>query len=217
MSARSFPPVDLPVFIPSWEIECCAPPPVVGESTRWSLIFETVATPDRQSLDRVPGSVTELQWQVESWSPDDDIRALYRNGFAAYYRPTDDVSVDPLTALPLGRHLVRGTVSGTKHGGFVNDSFPTVSATVNRIQVVSGEFRLHDREATPISGSTGLKDVQQSPKWFTHHPPRLVADSAAASTGRRAGRPLRKQTPTVQVYRAETGVLLQLHDVKTYT
>lgn len=211
MSARTFPPADLPVFISSWEIECCAPPPIVGESTLWSLIFEPVATPDPQSLARVPGSVTELQWQVEPWSTDDDIRALYRNGVAAYYRPIGNI--DPITTPPLGRHLVRGTVSGTKHGGFVDDSFPTVSATVSRIQVVSCEFRLHNQEATPIPGSTRLKDVQQSPKWFTHHPPRLVADSTA-STGRRADRSRRKETPTVQVYRAETGVLLQLHDDK---
>jgi hypothetical protein len=27
------------VFVADWEVECCAPPPVVGESTTWTLGF----------------------------------------------------------------------------------------------------------------------------------------------------------------------------------
>ena len=213
MSARTFPPVGLSVVIPSWEIECCAPPPVVGRTSSWTLIFEPVATPDRQSLERTPGSVTELQWQVEPWADDATTRALYRNGFAAFYRPFHN-TVDASTAPPLGRRVVRGVVFGTKHGGFVDDGFPNVSAPVGRIQVVSTEFRLQNRELVPVAGSTRLREVEQSPRWFASHPPRLVAVDPGPN-GRRTSRSRRGKSPTVEVQRAETGVLLQLLDTGT--
>lgn len=220
MSARTFPPADLPVVISSWEIECCAPPPVVGEFTTWRLIFEPVATPDPRSWDRVPGSVSALQWQVEPWSTDGestdgDRRALYRNGVAAFYRPLD--STADLTNAPLlGRHLLRGEVSGTKHGGFVDDGFPTVTARVSRIQVISVEFRVHGQNLTQAPGSTRLTEVQQSPKWFTHRPSRLAIDDAS-KPGRHARGRRRRDTRSVQVYRAESGVLLTLQDADAST
>jgi len=151
MSVRTFPPADLPVVVSAWEIECCAPPPVVGERTSWRLALEPVAKPDLESLDRVPGPVTRLLWQVAPWPVGGDGRALYRNGAAAYwYEPNDPKAGQ----LPLGRQMVRGVLFGTRHSGFVHDLFPTVSATVSRIQVISCEFRQQERAATPIPGST---------------------------------------------------------------
>lgn len=153
MSVWKFPPADLAVVVSAWEIECCAPPPVVGERTSWRLALEPVATVDLESADRIPGSVTRLLWQAEPWPVGGDGRALYRNGVAAYfYEPTDPKAVQ----LPLGRHMVRAVLFGTRHGASVHDLFPTVSATVSRIQVISCEFRQLDQAATPIPGSSRL-------------------------------------------------------------
>lgn len=207
MSARTFPPADLPFLISSWEIECCAPPPVVGEPTTWRLALESVATPDPESVDRAPGSVTELPWQVEPWPPGDVRRALYRNGFAAYYHQPSAPEVAQLP--PLGRRVVRGVLFGTRHGGSDFDLFPTVSATVSRIQVVSWQVREQEQESTPVPGSTRLVDVQQSPKWFTRHPPGPTISVAVDSSGRWR----RRATPIGLVYRAETGILLTIRDI----
>jgi len=93
------------------------------------MVFEAVATPDLNSLHRVPGSVTELPWQIEPW-----LAGSAAPHVAAYYQPIDSPA-DPMTAPPLGRQLLRGAVFGTKHAQSVDDLFPTVSATVSRIQV----------------------------------------------------------------------------------
>jgi hypothetical protein len=210
MNVRKFPPADLPVVVSAWEIECCAPPPVVGERTSWRLALEPVATPDPQSSDRVPGSVTRLLWQVELWPVAGEGRALYRNGVAAYYyKPNDPKAAQ----LPLGRHMVQGVLLGTRHGGTIHDLFPTVSAAVRRIQVISCEFRQQERTATPIAGSTRLVDVQQSPKWFTRRPPGPTISVPVDSSGRWR----RRVTPIGLVYRAETGILLTIGDIDADT
>ena len=208
MSARTFAPADLPVSVSSWEIECCGPLPTVGGPASWRLIFSPVATPDLESLDRVPGSVSELEWLVEPW-PDggDDARALYRNGFAAYfYRPMDSSPGQRAHLPPPGRQMLRGVVFGTRHGGSDYDLFPTVAATVHRIQVVSCEYRLQDdRTLVPVVGTTALREVQQSPKWFHSHHPRQLGRG-----DRRTGQ--RRRRESAEQYRNETGVLLTLRD-----
>ena len=210
MSIRTFPPTDLPVVVSAWEIECCAPPAVVGERTSWRLALEPVATPDLTSLDRVPGSVTRLLWQVAPWPAAGDGRALYRHGVATYcYEPNDPKAAQ----LPPGRQMVRGVLFGTRHGGSVHDLFPTVSAIVSRIQVISCEFRQQERAATPIPGSTKLVDVQQSPKWFTRRPPGPTISVPIDSSGQWR----RRVTPSGSEYRAETGILLTIRDIHADT
>lgn len=214
MSARDFPPADLRVIITAWEIECCAPPPVVGELTSWRLIFQPVALPDPQSLDRVPGAVSTLQWLVEPWSVDGDRRALYRNGAAAYYhQSTAAGAADAMTAPPPGRHRLRGELFGSRHGGGDDDLFPVVSARVSRIQLISCELRQQGRSATPVPGSTTLTDVRQSPKWFTRHPPGPVVSVPLDSGGQWR----RRVVPDGLLYPSETGILLTLRDVGAST
>ena len=206
------------MLIPSWEIECCAPPTTVGESTSWRLAFEPVSAADPESVGRVPGSVTGQLWQVEPWrpaatgspsSPATPACALYRNSLAAYfYQSTLAASPAPMGAPPLGRHLLHGMLFGTRHGGSEYDLFPMVSATVTRIQVISWELRQDDQVATPIPGSTRLVDVRQSPKWFTRYAPGPVT-SVPVDAG---GRWRRRVVPPGLVFRAETGILLTIAD-----
>ena len=208
MSARTFPPADLPVVIPGWEIECCAPPSVVGDTSSWRLAFEPLVRSNQEDSALVPGSVSRELWQVEAWPGGGDKRALHRNGVTAYYRPADKGSSQPILAPPLGRHLLRGVLYGTRHGGSDYDLLPTVSATVTRTQIISCQMRQQHQAATPISGTTRLVDVDRSPKWFTRHPPGPVISvpTGAGSHWRR------RVVEEGLVYRAETGVLLTIAD-----
>lgn len=210
MSARTFPPADLPVVIPAWEIECCAPLPVVGETASWRLAFESVATTDGEPADRVPGSIRRQMWQVEAWpAGDGDRRALYRNGVAAYfYPPPSPGSAQAMTAPPLGRQLLRGVLFGTRHGGSDYDLLPMVSAMVTRVQVISCEMLQQDGVAAPVPGSNRLVDVRQSPKWFSRHPPGPVTSVPTGAGGQFRRRVVQEGL----VYRAETGVLLTIAD-----
>ena len=210
MSARTFPPVDLLVVIPAWEIECCAPLPVVGETASWCLAFEPVVTTDAEPADRVPGSVSRQMWHVEAWpAGDGDRRALYRNGVGAYYYPPQSPSsAQAMTAPPLGRHLLRGVLFGTRHGGSDYDLLPMVSAMVTRVQVISCDMLQQDRVAAPVPGSTRLVDVRQSPKWFSRHPPGPVTSVLTGAGGQFRRRVVQEGL----VYRAETGVLLTIAD-----
>lgn len=210
MSARTLPPADLPVIIPAMEIECCSPPPTVGETTTWRLSFDPVAMPDPEAADRVPGSVCEQLWQIGAWPADDDRRALFRNGVTAYDQTADSGRAQP-TATPLpGQHLLRGVLFGTRHGGSDYDLLPTVSATVTRIQVISWEMRQQERVAAPVPGTTRLVDVQRSPKWFSRHPPGPVTSVPTAAGGQWR----RRVVQVGLVYRAETGVLLTIADTR---
>lgn len=169
-----------------------------------------MATPDPNSSNQVPGSVTSLLWQVKPWPIGGEGRALYRNGVAAYYYQPNDPKA---AQLPLGRHMMHGVLLGTRRGGSIHDLFPTVSATVARIQVISSEFRQQERSATPIPASTRVADVQQSPKWFTRCPLGPTVSVPVDSSGQWQ----RRATPTGLVYRAETGILLTIRDIDADT
>ena len=207
MSRRRFPAAELSVFIDSWEIECCAPPPVVGGTTAWRLNFQQVASPDPESDQRIPGWVTDKLWQVETWPANTPPHAVYRNGVAAYCYELDGPDV---AALPLGRHVLRGALFGTRHPGTDYDVFPTVSATVARIQVVSREVRYQDQRATAVPDSTRLVDVRQSPKWFARRAPGpVITVPTDASGGFR-----RRIHPDGLVHRADIGILLTIRDTE---
>jgi hypothetical protein len=171
MSARDFPRADLPIVVSSWEIECHGPLPTVGEPTTWRLAFIPVDQPDPLAAERTVGSVTELQWQVEPLADGSDGRALYRNGFAAYYRCLDRGPGGRARPLPpLGQQLLRGVIYGTRHGGAEHDTFPTTTATADRIQVISWQYRQLDRRLIKVPGSVVQRNVQQSPRRFTMTP-----------------------------------------------
>lgn len=50
--------VDL--VISSWEIECCAPPPVVGQDTTWALQFASASA----NNSGLPAWVPEREWEI---------------------------------------------------------------------------------------------------------------------------------------------------------
>lgn len=137
-------------FVASWEIECCAPPPVVGEPMTWRLGFATEdgdATPTHERI-----------WSVarhETWT------ALSDGPIVACWIGTDG------SPPPAGIHRLRGALFGTRHGGSCPDDVPETTGTVQRVRLASEVFRLDaGRTLRPIPGTLELADCRSSPRWF---------------------------------------------------
>lgn len=142
---------DIQIVIDDWEIECCAPPPVVGQPTRWRLGFVTSE-----------GTPSELR-QHGRWTArraDDGTTRLTRDGIEAFW-------VGPGEPPPPGEHDLRGHLSGTAHGGLMPEDVPVITGTVERVQVLSWEHWLDDRTVHRIPGTLRMREVRESPKWFT--------------------------------------------------
>lgn len=143
------------VFVSGWEIECCAPPPVVGECTTWRLGF-VPAGGDYPSaeLDR------DRSWQVSRRA--DGATVLVDGPVAAHW--SDHAGPPPGP----GRATLRGYLYGNAHGPAPDDPLRT-SGRVRRVRVVSQLFTLETgRTLVAVPGTVQLSDVQRSPRRFTH-------------------------------------------------
>jgi hypothetical protein len=136
------------ITVADWEIECCAPPPVVGGTTSWCLGFR----PD----DLAPEDV----WTVTHV---DRAVLLERDGIVAAWAVAD------ATPPPPGIHRLRGRLTGTRHGGLLPEDLPEVTGRVERIRLVSYEYvadPAEPRALTYVAESRALRDVRESPRWF---------------------------------------------------
>ena len=151
---RALPDQVVEILIADWEIECCAPPPVVGAVATWSLEF--VNASDELAHEAV--------WTVTR-RPDGAV-LLDRGGIHAAW----NTSVAPPPRA--GIHTLRGRLHGTVHGSVrstIPDSLPPVSGRVQRIRIVSHEL-VGDHTGQPSPRHTGvtrtLREVHESPRWF---------------------------------------------------
>jgi hypothetical protein len=133
------------VFVASWEIECCAPAPVVGEPTSWVLTF--LGPSDiRPELDR------DRAWRVErrdgsTWLIDGQVSARW----STHNGPP-----------PEPGHAV--VMRGRLHGG-VHDEGPRTTGTVQRIRFATSHHRLVEpRTLEPVPGTLSLTDVSEAPR-----------------------------------------------------
>ncbi len=66
------------------------------------------------------------------------------------------------------RIRLRGHIFGTRHGGTGWDDFPSTTALVTRVRLVTSDFARNDQ--TPyysvVPATTTFTDVDRSPKWF---------------------------------------------------
>ncbi|OLT15823.1 hypothetical protein BJF78_15715 [Pseudonocardia sp. CNS-139] len=152
MSLRFTEPTVVEVFVASWEIECCAPPPAVGEPTTWTLGFQPghgeYADPD---LDR------ERDWLVE---PRDGWTAVTDGPLVAWWND----HAGPVPAP--GRHRLRGLLVGSAHGLGPQD-VPATTGTVRRVRLVSQVYRPgRDGTLLPVRGTVSMADRERSPRWF---------------------------------------------------
>ena len=141
------------VQIDAWEIECCAPPPAVGELTEWRLYF-MAAGPD-------PALNFTADWTASPWPPDapDQLGIVLRCGQLTVLWADPP---EPITGL----QRLTGQVYGTRHGGTDTDLFPMTAAVVRRVRVVRHMVQDVDRVISPVPGSLTLADVPVSPRWF---------------------------------------------------
>lgn len=151
-------------FVADWEIECCAPPPAVGEPTTWRLVL----VPAAGLADDVPAR--RGTWLVE---PRGTWTALTDGPVVACWPPSAEAPPPP------GRHPLRGLLVGTRHGGTVPDDLPKTTGRVDRVRLASQLFRLDgERTLHPVAGTLELVDVPRSPRRFRNDPlPRPGAQS----------------------------------------
>lgn len=143
------------VLVSDWEIECCAPPPVVGETTSWMLQYVACRGAVDPLLDH------ELTWSVSRWAGAPAVTRLDRGAVTAYW--SDDEHRPPP-----GEVLLRGRTYGTVHGGISPDGFPQLEGRVERVRVLSQEYReVAERRWEGVPGSVTAVDVRESPRWFT--------------------------------------------------
>lgn len=143
------------IMIDDWEIECCAPPPEVGAEASWTLGF--LAGPDELAH--------EATWTVRR----------HEDGTVTVERGTVRAAWSAeATPPPPGEHPLLGHLSGTVHGGgFVPETLAPVAGRVRRVRVVSREVAWdpdEERMLRDVPGTTVLRDVRQSPRWFRAGP-----------------------------------------------
>jgi hypothetical protein len=142
------------IMISDWEIECCAPPPVLGAESTWRLEF--VAADDELAHDDI-WTVTHVNGTA----------FLERNGIHAVWN--DYTAPTP----PPGIRTLRGLLHGTVHGGIVPASLTPVIGRVQRVRLVSHELGWdpdEQRTLRYVPETRILHDVRESPRWFHEGP-----------------------------------------------
>ena len=126
------------VVLAGWEVECCVPPPGVGDEVVWPLRWYAGAD--------LPGSCS-LLWQVDDTEP-----CVLRVG--------------PLTAWCPTLEPGAGRLSAELHGQ-VPEQVPPVRGTVRRVRVVRQTYReVRPASWEAVPGRSALRDVRRSPRWF---------------------------------------------------
>ena len=140
------------VFVDSWEIECCAPPPVVGERSSWSLEYV------RSGLGYSVDADEERDWELVDRGRSGF--ALTRGGVVARWSTANGPAPAP------GPVRLFGRLAGTVHA----PPDHLVSGVVQRVWVVSQDEELRDvgRETwiVTVPGTTVLTEVSASPRHF---------------------------------------------------
>ena len=164
--------MDLAILMDSWEIECCQPPPAVGDVGSWRLRW--VDAPDG------PGQRT-ARWRTTVVSPaaDDEPAGLLlaEAGVTAWW-PSPDVATVPTT----------GALVAQAHAG-VPVEVPPVAGTVLAVHVVQRRYVRTPAGYVPARGEHTVRAVERSPRWFDHGPVRgplatkPEPDSFLAETG----------------------------------
>jgi hypothetical protein len=142
------------VFVSGWEIECCAPEPIVGERSTWRLDFVSAGGDyPNPELDR------DRLWLVTRRA--DGLTLLNDGPVDALWAGHNGTPPKP------GPAQLRGYLYGNAHGPAPDDA-PLTTGRIHRVRIAQEEFRLVEpRRLEPVAGTLTLTDVRRSPKWFT--------------------------------------------------
>lgn len=156
----------VPVLVEGWQYECCGEPPEVGSRVSWRLQLDLASWP-AATVD-LPVSVGSVAPEVLSGWCDlgnrvGDAPVLLRHaGLTAYL--SDGGLLD-------GRRA-RGVLREDHHVD-VPLGVPTTTGTIERVRLVSHEYRPSGREGwEPVPGTEQLVEVAAAP-------PSLPYDAAA--------------------------------------
>ena len=149
----------LPVFVASWQIECCADPVSVGDQVDWGLVFVERTEPEAARAE----TLVELDLHAEPWPGGTECLGKYavtlRTGALTMYwdAPRDVTRVKRL----------RGEVHEDHHGDFP-PGHPTSRGLVRRIRVEERDYEKdpETQDSVLILKPTRYRDVTTSPKWF---------------------------------------------------
>ena len=143
-----------------WQIDCCGGRFALGSKVSWTLAFspydDQLGWPDPMVIELEP----PFAWSV----PDDPA-----TGQCVTVAPGIEAAI--LGPALDGQERLRGMLIEEHHGG-VPPSLTAVTGAVDRIQVVSQEFR-RERDVTwiPVAGTVRLRDVDRVPDEFCWEPP----------------------------------------------
>lgn len=159
--------VRLPVFVDSWQIECCGERFCVGDAVAWQLLFLPVDglkndwRPDAL-IDMAPTAWRETREAGSGWVFD---CATLGTGIEVALRQR-----------PPRPDRLRGLLYEEHHGG-VPESLPATHATVRRIRLATRPVHFVGTVAHPV-GPLGLADVQRVPVRFNAEARGTMKDGA---------------------------------------
>lgn len=133
------------VLLAGWEIECCRPPPGVGDRVDWPLLWV--------DDDAGPGAV-DLRWQERPAPAGHDGRLLAHGPLTAWWPAAGDVPA-------------HGRLVADLHGG-APGLMPSTTGTVTGVHVVTQTYRLAASGAyLPLAGAFDLRPVTRGPTSFS--------------------------------------------------
>ncbi len=147
------------VSLSDWEIECCVPPPELGDVVAWPLMM--VVPRGEERCEPPDPSVDRRWWRVERW--DDDTTVLVDGDVHAFWAPHG--GPPPVR----GVVDIEGSLVVTLHWPPVPPGLPATSGRVSRLWVTHHHYQEHGigkgRYRAAVPGSTTLREVEQSPDW----------------------------------------------------
>lgn len=149
----------LPIWVASWEIECCQPDATVGEP--WAAPFVLLMPPEPWWIEYVdippPAEVMELGVVELDGEVTSETTAEHPGVFQA-----DTLRVVVRSPLTFGTRELRGRLSFEGHDGpGMPDKKLKVGGTVRRVRGIPLRYELRDRRRVPIGQDDAL-DIEST-------------------------------------------------------
>jgi hypothetical protein len=142
-----------------WEIECCVPPPALGDVVSWPLMMFV----DRGADRRGPSDPTldRRWWRVERW--DDESTVLVDGDVHAFW------AVHGVEPPAPGVAEVEGALIATLHWPPVPEGLLATRGRISRLWVTRHRYQRHGigkgAYRAVVPGSTNLREVERGPDW----------------------------------------------------
>jgi hypothetical protein len=146
-----------PVFVSSWQQECCGEPFALGDEVAWKLVLIDAENRDWPWPDRLLADIDAVVVGASTTDDGHDGVIVLAHGMSVWW--------------PGERHkgesfAVRGLFLEEHHGG-VPFEMPAVRGRVERIRLVTQPYRrVQDNEWEPAAGDWELDDILRAPERF---------------------------------------------------